>query len=180
MAGFTSRHCGRTDSSNATSSFRIPAFRIRFLGGIPLAGQPPSIVRAHPDIVMPYTQARVGGRRSHVDELGEAAGQLFASNRAQPVSQPRSERPSRRRAARPEPPQRHAARVGRAIAEPVSGSERHAELSAAPIQRERRLHAGRGAERDRRRVVAAPEQLRSLAGMGTVDGRMCGTGCSRR
>src|SRR5687767_10422632 len=33
-----------------------PGFPDPFLGGIPLAGQPPSIVRAHPDIVMPYTR----------------------------------------------------------------------------------------------------------------------------
>ena len=44
--------------------------------------------------------ARVGRGRSHVDELGEAARELLASDRAPPVSQPRSERPSRRRAAR--------------------------------------------------------------------------------
>lgn len=33
-----------------------PGFPDPFLGGIPLAGQPPSIVRAHPDLVMPYTR----------------------------------------------------------------------------------------------------------------------------
>jgi hypothetical protein len=36
-----------------------PGFPDPFAGGIPLASQPPSIVRAHPDIVMPYTR-RVG------------------------------------------------------------------------------------------------------------------------
>lgn len=33
-----------------------PGFPDPFLGGIPLASQPPSIVRAHRDIVMPYTR----------------------------------------------------------------------------------------------------------------------------
>ena len=33
-----------------------PGFPDPFLGGIPLAAQPPSIVRAHRDIVMPYTR----------------------------------------------------------------------------------------------------------------------------
>jgi len=33
-----------------------PGYPDPFLGGIPLAGQPPSIVLAHPDIVMPYTR----------------------------------------------------------------------------------------------------------------------------
>ena len=69
-----------------------PGFPDPFLGGIPLAGQPPSIVRAHPGHRDAVHAARVGRRRSHVDELGEAARQLFASDRAQPVSQPRSER----------------------------------------------------------------------------------------
>lgn len=42
-----------------------PGFPDPFLGGIPLAGQPPSIVRAHPDIVMPYTRrASVGVDRT--------------------------------------------------------------------------------------------------------------------
>ena len=36
-----------------------PGFPDPFAGGIPLAAQPPSIVRAHPDIVLPYTR-RVG------------------------------------------------------------------------------------------------------------------------
>ena len=38
-----------------------PGFPDPFLGGIPLAGQPPSIVRAHPDIVMPYTRRVAAG-----------------------------------------------------------------------------------------------------------------------
>jgi len=33
-----------------------PGFPDPFLGGVPLAAQPPSIVRAHPAIVMPYTR----------------------------------------------------------------------------------------------------------------------------
>jgi hypothetical protein len=33
-----------------------PGYPDPFLGGIPLAGQPPSIVRAHPDLAMPYTR----------------------------------------------------------------------------------------------------------------------------
>ncbi len=33
-----------------------PGYPDPFLGGIPLAAQPPSIVRAHPDLVMPYTR----------------------------------------------------------------------------------------------------------------------------
>ena len=33
-----------------------PGYPDAFLGGIPLASQPPSIVRAHPDIVMPHTR----------------------------------------------------------------------------------------------------------------------------
>jgi hypothetical protein len=38
-----------------------PGFPDPFLGGVPLASQPPSIVRAHPDLVMPYTRrASVG------------------------------------------------------------------------------------------------------------------------
>jgi hypothetical protein len=42
-----------------------PGFPDPFLGGIPLAGQPPSIVRAHPGIVMPYTRrASVGVDRT--------------------------------------------------------------------------------------------------------------------
>jgi hypothetical protein len=42
-----------------------PGFPDPFFGGIPLAGQPPSIVRAHPDIVMPYTRrASVGVDRT--------------------------------------------------------------------------------------------------------------------
>ena len=42
-----------------------PGFPDPFLGGIPLAGQPPSIVRAHRDIVMPYTRrASVGVDRT--------------------------------------------------------------------------------------------------------------------
>ena len=36
-----------------------PGYPDPFLGGIPLAAQPPGIVRAHPDIVMPYTR-RIG------------------------------------------------------------------------------------------------------------------------
>jgi hypothetical protein len=38
-----------------------PGFPDPFQGGIPLAAQPPSIVRAHPDIVMPYTRRVSGG-----------------------------------------------------------------------------------------------------------------------
>jgi hypothetical protein len=42
-----------------------PGFPDPFLGGIPLAGQPPSIVRAHHDIVMPFTRrASVGVDRT--------------------------------------------------------------------------------------------------------------------
>jgi len=42
-----------------------PGYPDPFLGGIPLAGQPPSIVRAHPDIVMPYTRrVSVGADRT--------------------------------------------------------------------------------------------------------------------
>ena len=42
-----------------------PGFPDPFLGGIPLAAQPPSIVRAHRDIVMPYTRrASVGVDRT--------------------------------------------------------------------------------------------------------------------
>ena len=42
-----------------------PGFPDPFFGGIPLAGQPPSIVRAHPGIVMPYTRrASVGVDRT--------------------------------------------------------------------------------------------------------------------
>jgi hypothetical protein len=42
-----------------------PGFPDPFLGGIPLAGQPPSIVRADPGIVMPYTRrASVGVDRT--------------------------------------------------------------------------------------------------------------------
>jgi hypothetical protein len=42
-----------------------PGFPDPFLGGIPLAGQPPSIVRAHPDLVMPFTRrATVGVDRT--------------------------------------------------------------------------------------------------------------------
>ena len=42
-----------------------PGFPDPFLGGIPLAGQPPSIVRADRDIVMPYTRrATVGVDRT--------------------------------------------------------------------------------------------------------------------
>ena len=42
-----------------------PGFPDAFLGGIPLAGQPPSIVRAHPGLVMPYTRrASVGVDRT--------------------------------------------------------------------------------------------------------------------
>jgi hypothetical protein len=33
-----------------------PGYPDPFLGGIPLAAQPPSIVRAHPDLVLPYTR----------------------------------------------------------------------------------------------------------------------------
>ena len=85
--------------------------------------------------------ARVGRRRSHVDGLGETARDLFASDWAQPVSQPRSECADQRRAAGPDAAQHHAARVDRAIAERVARSERDAEPSAAPLQRQRRLHA---------------------------------------
>jgi hypothetical protein len=42
-----------------------PGYPDPFLGGIPLAAQPASIVRAHPDIVMPYTRrATVGVDRT--------------------------------------------------------------------------------------------------------------------
>jgi hypothetical protein len=42
-----------------------PGFPDPFLGGIPLASQPPSIVRAHRDLVMPYTRrASVGVDRT--------------------------------------------------------------------------------------------------------------------
>src|SRR5688572_18060042 len=42
-----------------------PGFPDPFLGGIPLAGQPPSIVRAHPNLVMPFTRrASVGVDRT--------------------------------------------------------------------------------------------------------------------
>jgi hypothetical protein len=42
-----------------------PGFPDPFLGGVPLTGQPPSIVRAHPDLVMPYTRrASVGVDRT--------------------------------------------------------------------------------------------------------------------
>lgn len=46
---------------------------------------------------------------------------------------------------------------------------RDAELPAAQVQRERRLHAGRGAERDGWSVIAAAEQLRHFAGMGILE-----------
>jgi Carboxypeptidase regulatory-like domain len=42
-----------------------PGFPDPFLGGTPLAGQPPSIVRAHPNLVMPFTRrASVGVDRT--------------------------------------------------------------------------------------------------------------------
>ena len=42
-----------------------PGFPDPFFGGIPLAAQPPSIVRAHPDLVMPYTRrVSVGADRT--------------------------------------------------------------------------------------------------------------------
>ena len=38
-----------------------PGYPDPFLGGIPLAAQPPSIVRAHPNMVMPYTRRTSAG-----------------------------------------------------------------------------------------------------------------------
>ena len=38
-----------------------PGYPDPFLGGIPLAAQPPSIVRAHPGIVLPYTRRATAG-----------------------------------------------------------------------------------------------------------------------
>ena len=68
-----------------------PGYPDPFLGGIPLAGQPPSIVRAHPGIVMPYTRRASVGVDRTLTSWATAARNLLASDRAQPVPQPRSE-----------------------------------------------------------------------------------------
>ena len=99
-----------------------PGFPDPFLGGIPLAGQPPSIVRAHHDIVMPYTRRASVGVDRTLTNWARLRADVFASNRAQPVPQPRSECADRRRPSRRDAAQHHAARVDRAIAERVTRS----------------------------------------------------------
>ena len=119
-----------------------PGFPDPFLGGIPLAAQPSSIVRAHPDIVMPYTRrASVGVdrtltgwarlRATYSQQIGR---NLFRSRDLNaPVDGVRPDL-TLRNITLLESTARSQNRVAR--------SQRHAQPPPAPVYRQHRLYAG--------------------------------------
>ena len=145
-----------------------PGYPDPFLGGIPLAGQPPSIVRAHPGIVMPYTRrASVGVDRTltswarlRANYSHQIGRHLF---RSRDLNAPID-------GVRPDPTLRNITQ----LESTARSQNKSLEVNVMLNHRPRRFSAnvgytlGRGAERNGRRAVAAAEQLRSVAGVGAV------------
>ena len=145
-----------------------PGYPDPFLGGTPLAGQPPSVVRADPGLVMPYTRrASLGVDRTLTSWARVRATYLHGIGRhlfrSRDLNAPID-------GVRPDPTVRNITLLESTARSKNRSLELNLMLNhqAEPIHGERRLHAGRGVQRDRRSAVPAAKQLRLVERVGTV------------